>query len=689
MAYDVHTVTAAGATLIAAATASNKLILAGCDATTTTVTQADAIATVNRPASPLSTTTRCSLEGATDNHVFIRVVFVAGESAGGDAKTLYLFGHSASDTTTEKVLAVISSQDGFHLPETGDVANTFSVLFDITYAVESGAIETIDSSLYATEAEFEALNERAVTTHKLGDMSVGDDQTILGKKRFSTKIICEDITNKIAESQFTGGISTKGFYNEDENKDGVRIGFFDPSVASDNRRWNAYVEVESSGTPGSGEHSNNSVGLTSFGDGNEEVNAFLAVGNSDGEPHVFIRTSHEDNGQRITQDVGIGWSSNHFTSSSYVSNSLTNRAEIYQNPTEIEIKSSNSAGTKSSIIHSEMTSVTVDGTTYECGHSYMSASGGIGSSGSIDISSDETGWPVVDISCGDSEIKVNDAGINLITSNNSNYTTISSASNSVGGTIQFKAHSDTNGQYTNTGTFYLSTNQAYINVTGDSQYTKANVTLSPDSSTGIILSSYDNTKGNAELKFHYLRTNGSKYVYTLESGTGDPNCEYIIGDTNNKFSAVYADNFYGTASMAYTDTLNNIISSSYAVYNSFSIQGSSSYLQVSNGAGVHTTFDLFPIVTNCIRGSGSYGQLGLFAYLGTTNVPSGTVVNGDVLQPISLGTNEAITTSPQSCTLSIYTMQPLPSTQKWVLLTPTHLIVSGGVCIVLAMNVPA
>lgn len=634
MAYDVHTVTAAGATLIAAATASNKLILAGCDATTTPVTQADAVATVNRPASPLSTTTRCSLEGATDNHVFIRVVFVAGESAGGDAKTLYLFGHSASDTTTEKVLAVISSQDGFHLPETGDVANTFSVLFDITYTVESGAIETIDSSLYATEAEFEALNERAVTTHSLGNVNEGDDQTILGKKRFSTKIICEDITNKIAESQFAGGISTKGFYDEDENKDGVRIGFFDPSVVSDNRRWNAYVEVESSGTPGSGEHSNNSVSLVSFGDGNQEINAFLSVGNSDGEPNVSIHTSHEDNGQLIRQEAGIGLSSNHFTSSSYVSNSLTNRTEIYQNPTEIEIKASNPAGTKSSIIHSEMTS------------------------------------------------------INLTTSDNSDYTTIS-----VGGTIQLKAHSDANGQNTNTGSFYISPNQAYINVTGDSQYTKANITLSPDSSVGIVLSSYDNTKGNAELKFHYLETISNKFVYGLEPGTIDPNCEYRIGNTNNKFKTIYgetiyADNFIGLANMASRDSQYNEISSSYALYNGFTIQTGTSNLQSSNGAGNNATIDLSDLVTNCIRGSGSYGQLGLFAYSGS-DLPAGTVVNGDSLRPVCFSTNEAITTSPQSCTLSIYVASQLPNAQKWIILNPTHRIISGGVTLVLAMRVSA
>lgn len=188
MAYDVSTITISGASLLASATASDKLILVGCDATTEVLTQEQAVAVTTRPANPFSNTTRISLEGSDGNHVYVRVMFVAGESTGGDANTLYLYGHPESDSTTNTVLAVLSSADGFHLPVSGDVANTYRTLFDVIYTPESGAIETINTSAYATYAEFKRLKDRTVTTYKEGDMTAGDNQTIRGIKSFRQPI---------------------------------------------------------------------------------------------------------------------------------------------------------------------------------------------------------------------------------------------------------------------------------------------------------------------------------------------------------------------------------------------------------------------------------------------------------------------------------------------------------------------
>lgn len=184
MAYDVTTVTVKGTELLAAATAANNLVLAGCDATQTFITKPLAINVSSRPSSPFSTTTNVRLEGSNNGHVFIRIFFTAGNSTGGDVNTLYLYGHSADDPTNDYVLAVMSSETPFHLPEEGDISNTYGTLLDIVYNVADGSVSSVTSSVYATYSEYANLRDRAVTTHSQGDPSVGENQTILGNKTF-------------------------------------------------------------------------------------------------------------------------------------------------------------------------------------------------------------------------------------------------------------------------------------------------------------------------------------------------------------------------------------------------------------------------------------------------------------------------------------------------------------------------
>ena len=185
MAYDVNTITAKGAELLAAATAADKLILDGCDATTTFVDAATAALVENRPASALSNTTTVSVIGATTNHVMARASFIAGTNTGGDANTLYLYGHKQSAPSDIYVIYVASSQEPFHLPETGDVANVYETLFNMTYSANPDAVTTPGVSTYCTLAEFNLLKARTVTTHKEDDDTVGENQTILGDKDFS------------------------------------------------------------------------------------------------------------------------------------------------------------------------------------------------------------------------------------------------------------------------------------------------------------------------------------------------------------------------------------------------------------------------------------------------------------------------------------------------------------------------
>ena len=195
MAYDVNTLTLKGAELLAAATAADKLILDGCDATTTYIDTATAAAVSSRPGSPLSNTTDVSLIGYTAEHIQARAAFVAGSSTGGDANTLYLYGHKESAPSDIYVIYVASSTDPFHLPEVGDVANVYETLFDIIYAVNSGAVTTAGTSTYCTLAEFNMLKERAVTMHKEGILNEGDNQTIYGEKNFKDDVyFYEDVT---------------------------------------------------------------------------------------------------------------------------------------------------------------------------------------------------------------------------------------------------------------------------------------------------------------------------------------------------------------------------------------------------------------------------------------------------------------------------------------------------------------
>ena len=184
MAFDTNTITIKGAELLAAATAQDKLILDGCDATQTYLDQTTAVSVSSRPASPLSTSTNVSIIGATENHVMARAQFQAGVATGGDARTLYLYGHSQSAPSDIFVIYIASSQDTFHLPLPGEVINNYEALFDMIYSATSDSVTTASTSVFTTLAEFNLLKERTVTTHKEGDPTVGDDQTIRGEKVF-------------------------------------------------------------------------------------------------------------------------------------------------------------------------------------------------------------------------------------------------------------------------------------------------------------------------------------------------------------------------------------------------------------------------------------------------------------------------------------------------------------------------
>lgn len=204
MAYDTMTITAKGAELLAAATSINKLLIAGCDATQAYITKDDAVVISSRPATPFSTTTNARLEPSTENHVIVRAFFVAGESTGGEANSLYIYGHLESDTSHDYVLAVLSSQTSFHLPVAGDISNTYGVLVDIIYNPAEGSVSSVTASVYATYGEFSDLRDRAVTTHVQGNATAGEAQTIYGEKTFKNTIVSDSGSYDAFKKKFAG-----------------------------------------------------------------------------------------------------------------------------------------------------------------------------------------------------------------------------------------------------------------------------------------------------------------------------------------------------------------------------------------------------------------------------------------------------------------------------------------------------
>lgn len=204
--FDVNTITVQGAVAIASATAGDKLVIDGCDATTDVLTQAQAVQIATRPASPASTTDTIGLAGSTDNHVYAYASFIRGESTGGDVHSFLLYGHMESDATTVFVVAVASATAPTHIPTSSDVTNRVEIQFELTFSATDEVVTVTDTSMYTTRGEFLILKNRTVTTHAEGQATVGEDQTVYGKKEFMDDMIFNgmyQVQAKVVEGQNT------------------------------------------------------------------------------------------------------------------------------------------------------------------------------------------------------------------------------------------------------------------------------------------------------------------------------------------------------------------------------------------------------------------------------------------------------------------------------------------------------
>lgn len=193
--FDVMTITRKGLELLAQATAANKLVIVGCDATADFTDAATAATTSARPANPLASTTEVTILSASNTSVFTRAAFIAGTSTGGgQAKSFFLYGHSANDTAHDYVICVASNNESVHIPLPGELINTYGLEFETVYSGAGDTVTVTGTANYCTLAEFNVLKERTVTTHKEGDNTAGDNQTIRGEKTFVGRIAVTDMS---------------------------------------------------------------------------------------------------------------------------------------------------------------------------------------------------------------------------------------------------------------------------------------------------------------------------------------------------------------------------------------------------------------------------------------------------------------------------------------------------------------
>lgn len=206
MAFDINTITVTGLQLLAAATADNKLILEGCDATTTIYTLSQAQNVRDRVSSPYTTSTNVSKIGSTENHVIARAVFEAGVTSGGDVHSLLLYGHLESSPTQNYVICVSSSNEPFSLPSLTSASTVFEALFDMVYSVNSDAVTASTTSTYLTMAEYNLDKPKIdakVSAHKVGEPEVGEWQNVYGHKQFLDSVYI----NEIGKHEYEEGYS--------------------------------------------------------------------------------------------------------------------------------------------------------------------------------------------------------------------------------------------------------------------------------------------------------------------------------------------------------------------------------------------------------------------------------------------------------------------------------------------------
>ena len=257
MPFEVSTITNKGLELLAEATTSDRFIVDGCDATRLSISLDDAKIVVDRPirSSVISNTTSITELGSTQNLLSCRAYFVAGTNDGGDAYSLFLYGHLQSQPDSIYVLYVVSNSTSFHLPEEGDITNEWEIVFNITYNTDTEAAVAPTQATYATSVEFNQFREeisntvnealsRVVTTHAESSTTTGENQTVYGVKTFKNELRVSSISPSNFSSLIESGLYISSLENTETKTTGVQSNLVSLNSNEDN---GDLLEVSSDG----------------------------------------------------------------------------------------------------------------------------------------------------------------------------------------------------------------------------------------------------------------------------------------------------------------------------------------------------------------------------------------------------------------------------------------------------------
>ena len=423
--FDVNTITVQGAVAIASATAGDKLVIDGCDATTDVLTQAQAVQIATRPASPASTTDTIGLAGSTDNHVYAYASFIRGESTGGDVNSFLLYGHMESDASTVFVVAVASATAPTHIPTSGDVTNRVEIQFELTFSATDEVVTVTDTSMYTTRGEFLILKNRTVTTHAEGQATVGEDQTVYGKKEFMDDMIFNGMYQVQAKS--VEGQNTQNMFAFTQN--GERQNYGPTVTAMTTYNGTSYVSSTTSigaaallgiagGASFSAEHK-------AVGDPNAAMEATRGLGGAYAgvvvEPtQVTLYTQAASGGARRT----LSYTGGQLTGSFDTISTSKDELNIYVRASLADIDMYFDATTPDSTWSVALTNVNTDKTatlTFYAGAdsggqlTCVSATGGTSKLGTGDTPWDEAHISVLEQA--DGQVLIDDSGVNTINLN--------------------------------------------------------------------------------------------------------------------------------------------------------------------------------------------------------------------------------------------------------------------------------
>lgn len=188
-AYAYNTLTQAGATLIAQATAANPIVFVASKSKASAATDADDLAskTLSWYDGKSGTIAACSAYVDDDGNPIARIIAAYTNSGSTQiAKSVCITARLASQTDADAVVfAAISDPDAtIELPGSGSIASLVEFPFNISINATNTVTVTPGSSASVADLE------RFVSIHSAGNPNVGDSQTIRGKKTFTDNVLC-------------------------------------------------------------------------------------------------------------------------------------------------------------------------------------------------------------------------------------------------------------------------------------------------------------------------------------------------------------------------------------------------------------------------------------------------------------------------------------------------------------------